>query len=470
MIKFPEPVHFVQENMINFFFSEEHLREMWVSAGTKTGKTFAGAVGMSASMLIQKQAVNRWFAPIYIQSKIGMRYMKRFLPINNKKLFSCNESSEPAIIYKKNDNLLQFMHAQNPGGVEGEGTLINVLDEAAKYKNGEEFYASVKTTTTQTKGKIIVFSTPLGKKNFFYKKWKRAHEEMLWCIKMGKPVTAIALTAPTVINPTVSKESIDDMRRKMPDRLFRQFVMAEFLDDGAIFQNVLNATQLDQNVYQKDDGTAIWMHQDSSSMQVCIGVDWGKKSDYSVFIAFQCLDSIARIVGIQRFRKVSYITGAKTLESFQKCFKEVHTTYHDGTGVGEAINDILVEFNVDANPITFTNDNKNEMVIDLMLYFEKGIIEIPTWQTMKDELDAYSVTITNTGKFRYEADPTSGQHDDIVSAMLLALSAYKRGQRNCQIIIPYARTEVKYHYNSQINDYIITNEDELMRDFYDDDD
>ena len=255
------------------------------------------------------------------------------------------------------------------------------------------------------------------------------------------------------------------MKKRMPERLFLQFVMAEFLDDGSIFKDVLKSINDNNYVHTMKNGHAFWIHPDAKEMNVCIGADWGKKSDFTVFIAIESNDNIARIVGVSRFRKESYINASKKLKEFHECFKEVFKSYHDGTGVGIAIDDILNEYDVDTMPITFTNDNKNDMVLDLMLRFEKHTIEIPKWDILKEELDAYSVTVSKAGRFIYEADPTSGCHDDSIAALLLAMLAYKKGNISGDIIIPGRKPDPDWYFHPQLGDYVLTNEDELYEDF-----
>ena len=63
------------------------------------------------------------------------------------------------------------------------------------------------------------------------------------------------------------------------------------------------------------------------------------------------------------------------------------------------------------------------MVNKLMFAFENQGIGIPNIKSLLDELDAYEVYTSTVGEMvRYSAP--SGQHDDIVSSLMLAVSAY----------------------------------------------
>jgi len=435
-IRLPEYKHQIQKKMTEFVFSESSCREMWIACGTKTGKTFGGAIAILHALFHHTQSINRWVAPIYSQSKIGYRYCSKFLPKEIKgrdgkriKLpVQSSESPTPLIRHTQKDSRLEFWHANDPESLEGEGTKFNVFDEAAKYRNGDEVYSSVKTTCTKTQGKILALSTPLGRSNWFYKRWKKAREIMLYELKNGLPITAIALQAPSYINPTISVEVFKDMFKKMPLRLFEQYVEAKFLDFSGIFENIIPCTDYSEIVIIGLDESFFYLHSSSKMRdRVVIGVDWGKKTDYTVFTAIRCHESVARVVGLMRFRRISYKHAITKLKEFIDCFDEVMSSTHDQTGVGEALDDHMDD--IDISGEVFTNANKNDWVNNLILAFQEKKILIPDCFILRDELDAYIMKITSTGKFAFMADPLSGKHDDMISSLLLTYNNYLNSEQ-----------------------------------------
>lgn len=431
-LNLPEPKHAIQRAIIDFTKQHSLCREMWIACGTKTGKTFGGALSNILHLGNKRQCVNRWFAPIYAQSRIGFKYCNRFLPKANKnninKIYKIKNSPQPTIEMVPNDSMLEFWHASDPESIEGEATYLNTLDEAAKYARGNDVYTSIKTTTTQTLGKILALSTPLGANNWFGVKWRKARDEMEWCLKKGKPLTQIALRAPTYINPTVNPLVYSEMKKNMPDRLYRQFVLAEFLEDGGVFTNILYCTDYDCHVLSLEDNEAFWIHHDSSlKKQVVIGVDWGKRSDYTIFTAISCVSDTAIVVGVQKFRKTKYTDAVtKHLKDFYNCFDNVVEAYHDATGVGDAVDDIIDGSGLEVEGKIFTNENKRKWALDLILCFQDKKIIVPDWYDMRQELDAYTMSFTQTGKIKFEADESSGTHDDIVSSLMLSYAAFCR--------------------------------------------
>jgi phage FluMu gp28-like protein len=246
---------------------------------------------------------------------------------------------------------------------------------------------------------------------------------MEWCIRNEKPITHLYLAAKTEDNPYVPRQSIDDARRKLPDRLFRQYYLAEFIDDAAVFMGFRNCIEDGDPIFAYEGSNQRWIDPEAGKKEVVIGADWGKLHDYTVFGAFDYTKSPKKLVGVQRFNGISYIEAIKELYYFAREFKRVGLLLHDQTGVGQGVDDMLAQLNLPVQGVTFTNKSKSEMVNQLILGFQKEELSLPNWPQMIKELDAYEVITTPLGNYRYSAPEGSGIHDDIVSMLLLAYSA-----------------------------------------------
>lgn len=412
----PTP-HSREQAMVMNAFNTPGLLELWVANGTKNGKSIGASSGLSAKAWVTKNGLFRWVAPIYAQSKIGLRYCQRLLP--PKPYVLPNKSEMSLHIARQNTNM-EFWHGQDPESLEGEAVNGYVLDEAAKMM--ASVYDSVLTTVTITRGPIVAISTPRGK-NWFHAKCMRAKEEMEWSIRKGKVPKRLFITAPSAINPKVSEEAIDEARRNLPDRLFRQYYLAEFVDDGDVFggfRQVLYGDPLDFNGKMH-----FWIlpeyketNNGRADVDVVIGADWGKKNDYTVFTAWDF--KRRKMVGFQRFRGTSYIHAIKCLIWFAARFRKVHMIRHDKTGLGEVIDDLLDKTELPYEGQVFTNHSKSEMVNTLMVAVEQRSVQLPNWTTMVHEMDNYEVTTTEIGNMKYSAP--QGLHDDIIASMILGWS------------------------------------------------
>lgn len=407
----PPEGHTKKQRLIMSAFQQPTIRKIYVACGTKYGKSLSAATCESQAGLSKPQTKWRWIAPIYEQAKVGMEYFKKLLP------------PEPHTEFKENSMRIhlpylgtefQFWHCKNPESLEGAGISGNIFDEAAKCSYAA--VAAAQTTVTFTKGPQGYFSTPLGK-NWFYRECMEAKEHMVWCRKRGKLPERIFLTAPTVDNPFIDQRVIEEARRSLPDRLFRQYYMAEFVDDGSVFigfRDCIQGPRLDDVL----GATQYWVAPNSSTLDVFFGIDWAKKEDYTVITALSVAQGKPEMVGFLRFTGVGYVEALKELYKFIKKFRRVVNIKHDKTGVGEAIDDMMAQLTVPFEGVVFTSNSKAAMVNQLMMAFETKDITLPNWPEMIGELESYTVVTNDLGHARYSAP--SGLHDDIVSSLMLA--------------------------------------------------
>jgi hypothetical protein len=345
-----------------------------------------------------------------------MRYVEKFLP--GKPYYTSNKSDHTIKpLDPGRSNIFEFWHGQNPEDLEGEAVYRYLLDEAAKMK--QQVYDSAQTTMTKTRGKLAAKSTPRGK-GWFFAKCMEAKAEMEWCLKNGKIPTKIFITAPTSANKYIPRESIEDARRNLPDRLFRQYYLAEFVDSGDTFPYFRRAIRGPELIFEQDNH--LWINQSVLNPQICVGADWGKQDDYTVFTAWDVTHR--EMVGFMRFRFIDYVTAVTNLVWFCQHWDDVLEVQHDKTGIGNVIEDLLAHSDLPYEGIVFTNREKAKWVNNLMIAFQRNIPRIPNWSEMITELDAYEVTVSEVGNFKYAA--AKGFHDDIVSSMLLGWNAVER--------------------------------------------
>jgi hypothetical protein len=412
-VKTPTP-HSPQQAMVMNAFNTPGLLELWVANGTKNGKSIGASSAMSTKSWVTKNGLYRWVAPIYAQSKVGLRYCQRLLP---PRPYVVPNKSEMSLSLMHQGTTLEFWHGQDAESLEGEAVNGYVLDEVAKMSSN--IYDSALTTVTITRGPMICISTPRGK-NWFYEKCMRAKEEMEWAIKRGQVPKRMFITAPSAENPKVLREAIDEARKNLPDRLFRQYYNAEFVDDGDVFGGFRNVLYGDRITTEGRIG--FWILPDypedenrRADVEVVIGADWGKKNDYTVFTAWDIKKR--KMIGFMRFRGSTYIHAIKCLIWFSARFRKVHMIRHDKTGLGEVIDEMLDKTELPFEGTIFTNYLKSEMVNGLMVAVEQRSVELPNWGEMVHEMDNYEVTTSEIGNMRYSSP--AGLHDDIISSMIL---------------------------------------------------
>lgn len=419
----PKP-HSREQRIIMQAFMSHNLLEIWVACGTKFGKTAGFSGGFSGRAAVKQGSLFRWIAPIYSQSKIGFKYCKKILPPEPE--VDINKS-EPSITIVGNDTRMEFKSGKNPEDLEGEATDCNVLDEAAKMQ--EQVYSSTKTTTTVTRGLIAACSTPRGK-NWFYNRCMDAKSQMDWAVKRGKSPTHIFITAPSISNPAVSKEAVEEARRALPERLFRQYYLAEFMDDGDVFSGYRDCLMEMDTLDFGERESQFWLHEDHTEAQVVIGADWAKTKDRTVFYAIDLVTR--RCMGFQRFYKTKYTEAIRKLVLFSKKFNDVVVVLHDKTGLGTVIDDYLGQTDLPYEGVTLGNANKGDMIAKLITGFEEVDHYIPDWPYLMEELESFEVKTTLAGNMSYGA--ADGKHDDVIIAMMLAyMGLLQYGDRELEV-------------------------------------
>jgi hypothetical protein len=445
----PPKAHSKKQQFIYSAFGYPSIREVWVCAGTKFGKTLAASACQINYALPRPNTKHRWVAPIYAQTRQPMEYFERILPSGDHRKINKGEN----VIYLPHTNSrIEFWHSQSPSSLEGDGIHSYVFDEAARQP--PDIKSSARTTTTKTKGPMIFISYPYGK-NWFYDGCMEAQDHMLWAFKNNKPYEKIFLHARTADNPTIDPQVIENAKKELPWRLFRQFYLAEFVDDGAVFTNIDGCTFGEKFILTGEIHQ--WFDPSFKEYSVVIGADWAKKQDFTVFIAIDMASG--RVVGIMRFHRKPYTEQVRILAFFARKFKYVEMILHDKTGVGEAIDDNLAYINQPYRGIIQTNSLKAELIMKLITGFEQGQIKIPFWSEMIGELRAYEVKVNALGTTQYGAP--SGKHDDIVSSLAFAWYAYETySEHDMQVKFlddlqsesQNDKTELEHYYNDMMED------------------
>lgn len=433
----PKP-HSKKQELIMRAFLYPTVNEVIVVCGTKFGKSLSASTCLVNAAATKRGAKWRWIAPIYRQAKIGMEYFKGIIPPPPH-----SETIESKMLIKlpKMDSQIEFWHTQNPVDLEGAAIHGQIGDESAKMPY--EAYISAKTTTTFTRGPSMWISTPYGK-NWFYRKYIECKEQMDWAIKKGRDPIKLAIHAPTIDNPFITKDIIETAKRDLPDRMFRQYYMAEFLDDGTVFVGFRDCIEGPEiNTW---GAVQQWAADNAHEVDVVIGCDWAKHQDYTVFTAIDYKFAKPKVVGFMRFQNLKYTEAIFELVRFSKQFKSVGYILHDKTGVGEAIDDMLAKTSLPINGFIFNNQSKSALINKLMIRLERSDMILPNWQELIKELDIFEVEITDIGTTRYNAPP--GGHDDIVISLGLALSAYEEysGQGEIKFLedLPQDKSLSKY--------------------------
>lgn len=221
----------------------------------------------------------------------------------------------------------------------------------------------------------------------------------------------------TYDNPHIPRSEIDALRvgpSALPEAVFNQEILAEFVENGAYFQNV--------------NASAVIIEHDKPDQHaghtIALGVDWGKSNDWTV-ITVGC-QQCGRVVDWQRFNQIDYHFQRRRLIEMCEAWRPLGVL-PERNSIGEVLIEELILANV---PIMRGPDGKDgfnttaltkaNLIEDLRLALVRDNFLVP--RDYADELLAYEIEI-RTGPPKFGAP--SGLHDDRVMSLALCWRALR---------------------------------------------
>lgn len=363
-----------------------------LNLGRRTGKTVFG-INIGTTAALKGDAVG-WFAPHYKYLTEVMESM-RYTLTDVIRRFSFTEKRLELIT----GGYVEFWSLDNPDAGRSRGYDLAIVDEAAMAANLKTAWnASIRPTLSDRKGRGLFLSTPKGS-NFFRELHERGMSDDFpdW----------MAWTAPTATNPHIPPEEIEAASHDLPERIFRQEYLAEFItDSGTVFRNISACINPDIQPGRKPGHI------------YTIGVDWGKLHDYSVFTV---LDATAlQVVEIVRLNRIDYRLQRAELAALSEKYRPA-AILCEINSMGEPNFEELDAMGLPVLPFTTTNRSKNEIIDSLTIAIERQSIALPSHDQLIRELRLYEAERLPSGLFRYSAP--SGEHDDCVMSLAFACRA-----------------------------------------------
>ena len=292
------------------------------------------------------------------------------------------------------DGLIEFWSLDNVDAGRGRRYARIIIDEAALVKELlQAWHASIRPTLTDFQGDGWFLSTPKGRNGFWHLA-QLANSDPDW----------IAWQMPTSTNPFIAPTEIDAAQRQLPERIFAQEYLAQFLEDaGGVFRRVMEAA------------TATEQQSAVADHAYIIGVDWGKYNDFTALAVVDMTDNA--LVHLDRFNQIDYTVQVGRLRALAERFRPV-SIVAEKNSMGEPLVEQLQREDLPVEPFQTTNATKAAAIDGLSLAFERGDISILNDMVLINELQSYEMERLPSGMLRYSAP--EGLHDDTVMALALA--------------------------------------------------
>jgi hypothetical protein len=308
-----------------------------------------------------------------------------------------------------------FRSLDDPDNVRSKTANGIVLDEAGDI-DAIAWSEVLRPMLMDTNGWLLAIGSPKGR-NWYWQEWKRAHD--------GDAPDGVAFQAPTLgvkittngiercphplENPHILFSEVEHLWQTMPDRVFRQEILAEFVEDGGgVFRGVRACVYTDPQSINPNG-------------QYVIGADWGRSQDYTVFTVLDV--QTMRVVAIDRSNLVDYTVQRDRLRALWERWGQ-GVIIAESNSMGQPIIEQLAREGMRVRPFATTNATKAAAIETLALAFERRLIGIPDHPVLIGELEAYESQLLPSGLTRYTAP--DGMHDDCVMSLALAWSGMGR--------------------------------------------
>jgi phage FluMu gp28-like protein len=367
--------------------------------GRQAGKSFTAMNLLLKWALEDNGSVCMWVSPVYSQAK------KVFTELTNtiagSGLTKSVNKSELTITFI-NGSVMYFRSGEREDTLRGYTLDYLVVDEAAYIK--DNVWTEVLRPTVLVNGKKVLFiSTPKGK-NWFYALAMRGNSDDYPQYK--------TFHATSFDTPYITEEELIEAKLSLPDTIYKQEILAEFIDDGGeVFGNLKDICGL--RAYPNYD----------PSKKYYAGLDFGRQNDFTALVI---LNSEGEMVDFYRERQKSWdIIISEVIAKLKKwrpvCFAEVNS-------IGDVLYEQIKKQYPSVQPFITNNDSKQNMIEDLIMGMNESKIILPSAELNTDlfkELSVFTYEYSpKTRKIKYGAP--SGFHDDCVISLALSYHSYKK--------------------------------------------
>jgi hypothetical protein len=374
----------------------------WLAAGRRWRKTT-----LAMTIAVEGAAGGEtilWGAPTYDQVRIGWNETKHAtmgLALFNQSVMSCTFPSGGAILYRSLDD---------PDNARGHTANGIVIDESGDVM-ASAWQEVLRPMLMDTGGWAWGIGTPKGR-NWFWQQIVTAAEtadSASWIA----PTVGCRIGGGCLIrehheleNPDISFAEIEHLYRSLPERVFRQEILAEFIESsGGVFRCVTES--IDRGRIQPEPRRQVGSY--------ALGVDLARLEDFTVLCV---LDNTGRQVYFERFNQISWERQIAAVKAVADRYGAAVIV--DATGVGDPIVERLGNAGLRVEPYTMTAASKKALIDDLAMGLEQGRFRLLDVPEQTNELLAYQYELTPSRNLRMGAP--EGMHDDCVIA--LALAAY----------------------------------------------
>ena len=390
--------HKHQRMVIKEIEKPEH-KYVVLTSGRQYGKTMLAQNLLLKWALTTPNQILMWVSPVYSQAR---KVFTDLLKAIGESGLTLEYNKTNLIIKFINGSTIHFKSAERADTMRGFTLDYLIVDEAAFIK--DQVWNLVLKPTILVRGKKVLFiSTPRGK-NYLYTLALRGQDpdqdQYLW------------IKGTSFDTPFISAEELKEAQSTLPEEIFRQEIMGEFIDSGGeVFKQLEKYCVL------------TYFTPPIKGKKYYAGVDFGRQNDYTALTIF---DDTGQVVYAWRERQKPWqeIMGHLTTK-LQEYDAQVVCEVNS---IGDVLYEELKKKVNKAEAFVTTNSSKQEIIEDLIYAINEGLIQLPTkdiYPPLYQELGTFSYEYSlKTRKIKYGA--LEGAHDDTVMSLALAYHTLKK--------------------------------------------
>ena len=364
---------------INF----ESYKYYVLSIGRQFGKTMLGMNQAFYWAMNDPGCKIGWVSPIYKQSeKVFDEMAKAFEP-------SFVKTNASKLKLEVNGSSIQLFSSERYDNMRGFTFDYLIIDEAAW--QSEAAWTNVLRATVLVMGKKVLFlSTPRGR-NWFHN---------LHALDGVDPQFK-SFTMSSYDNPIIDPSEIDSARYTLPEHIFKQEYLAEFVDNGSgVFTDLIIDTPKNSSSYYA-------------------GIDLGRADDYTVL---SIMNQNGQLVFCDRWRHNSW---QNIINSMLPILKQYNPhTLIEINSIGDVIYEQLLKVYSKVKPFVTTSRSKQDIVEGLQVAIQNKQFTILDIEWLRKEFNVFTYEYNpKTRNIKYSAP--SGFHDDGVMSCCIAFQCFK---------------------------------------------
>ena len=329
-----------------------------------------------------------WAAPGYKQLTEDWRDLLHVLAPHIER-----KNEQEKQIRLKGGGVVDFWTLENAEMIRGRRYHRFIVNEGGIVPRLMDIWTFIiRPTLIDFRGDFYVAGTPRGRNGFWQLYETHEPDWARWQM-------------PSTVNPHVPADELDELACSLPEQVYRQEILAEFLEDGGmVFRRVLEAATATPR-------------EPEAGRQYVAGVDWARSNDYTVFTLID-LERREQVY-LDRFNNIDYEIQTARLRSMMERYRPV-VAFVEYNAMGGPIVERLQSEGWPVNGFVTTNATKEVIIRQLESAFENGEIRILPDPAQTGELQAYEQERLASG-WRFGAP--DGSHDDTVMALALAWHA-----------------------------------------------